>query len=111
MEKLKRGDKIYLDENKTEESAVNSYLDCRDGVVRCYEYNDMSGYGSKVRLFECENTKHEHICIIRQTYSNLTKRWIEENMCFDSDSFDFLKALIKREEECLGGKYTLVRTY
>ena len=49
--------------------------------------------------------------IIRQTYSNLTKRWIEENMCFDSDSFDFLKALIKREEECLGGKYTLVRTY
>ena len=109
MEKLNRGDKIYLDENKEKESLVNQYLDCRDGIVELYEYNDSSGYGSKTRLFICEDTKHESVSIIRQTWSNFINEWIEEEMWFDSDSFVFLKALIIGHEEAPGGKYSLVR--
>lgn len=108
MEKLKRGDKIYLDKNNKVESYVNHYLNCRDGVVEVYEYADSSGYGSKTRLFLCNNTKHESIAIVRQTYSNLDKIWVEEEMTFDSDSFKFLEALIKGDR---GKEYTLVRDY
>jgi hypothetical protein len=111
MEKLKRGDKIYLDKNQEKESAVNSYLDCRDGIVEVYEYNDSSGYGSKTRLFYCQNTKHESVSIIRQIYINFNKEWVEETMDFDSDSFEFLKAIINGKEDVLGGKYLFVRDY
>jgi len=111
MEKLKRGDKIYLDKNQEKESAVNSYLDCRDGIVEVYEYNDESGYGSKTRLFYCQNTKHESVSIIRQIYIDFKKEWVEETMSFDQDSFEFLKAIINGKEDALGGKYLLVRDY
>ena len=111
MEKLNRGDKIYLDKEQKKESAVNTFLSCRDGIVKCYEYNDTSGYGSKTRLFLCENTKHEVISIVRQTWNDFAKEWIEEEMTFDTDSFVFLKALINNKREELGGKYSLVRDY
>jgi len=111
MEKMNRGDKIYLDKNNEKESAVNSYLDCRDGIVEVYEYNDSSGYGSKTRLFCCQDTKHESVAIIRQTFIDINKEWVEEEMSFDSDSFQFLKAIINSNENELGGKYTLVRDY
>ena len=109
MEKLKRGDKIYLDTEKTKESAINTYLACRDGIVEVFEYSDSSGYGSETRLFLCENTKHEVTSIVRQT--RIDKGWSEEEMTFDTDSFSFLKALIKNKKEELGGEYTLVRDY
>lgn len=111
MENLNRGDKIYLEKEKKKESYVNQYLSCRDGVVEVYEYRDCSGYGSKVRLFFCQNTKHESVSIIRQTYSNLDKRWIEEEMNFDTDSFKFLEAILKGKTDELGGKYSKVRDY
>ena len=111
MEELKRGSKIYLDKEETIESAVNSYLACRDGVVEVYEYRDCSGFGSKVKLFLCNNTKHESISVIRQTFSDLDKRWFEEEMSFDSDSFKFLEAILKNKTNELGGKYTMVRDY
>lgn len=111
MNKLNRGDKIYLDDEKTKESAINTYLECRDGIVEVYEYRDESGYGSKTRLFLCENTKHECISIVRQVWSDSNKQWNEEEMSFDSDSFVFLKALITGEKNELGGNYSLVRDY
>lgn len=112
MEKLNRGDKIYLDgDTKNKESMVNHFLSCRDGIVEVFEYRDCSGYGSKVRLFLCENTKHEVISIIRQSYNDLKKEWIEEEMSFDTNSFVFLKALINNKKEEQGGKYFLVRDY
>lgn len=112
MEKLNRGDKIYLDDKaKIKESTINDYLSCRDGVVEVYEYIDTSGYGSKTRLFLCANTKHEVVSIVRQTWNNFIKEWIEEEMIFDADSFVFLKALINNKKNELGGKYSLVRDY
>ena len=44
---MKRGDTLYEDK----ESAVDAYLDCRDGIVNCVEYTDGSGYGSKTKLY------------------------------------------------------------
>jgi hypothetical protein len=111
MEKLKRGDKIYLDKERTKESEINAYLGCRDGVVEVYEYRDTSGYGSTTRLFLCNNTKHESRALIRQTYNSLSKGWVEESMYFDSDSFVFLKAILNGKKDEHGGKYTLVRDY
>ena len=111
MIKIQKGGKLFLDKYNLEESAVNKFLDCRDGVVECYEYNDESGYGSKVRLFLCEDTKHESIALIRQTFNNISKEWQEECFYFDTDSFKFLKALIGGKENELGGVYTCVRDY
>ena len=111
MERLNRGDKIYLDTDETKESEINQFLDCRDGIVEVYEYNDCSGYGPKTRMFLCENTKHESVALIRQTYNSLSKEWIEESMYFDSDSFVYLKALLDGNKDELGGKYSLVRDY
>lgn len=111
MERLNRGDKIFLDVDETKESEINYFLNCRDGVVEVYEYNDCSGYGSKTRMFLCRNTKHESVALIRQTYDSLNKGWMEESMHFDSDSFVFLKALINGKEDALGGKFSLVRDY
>lgn len=111
MDKLNRGDKIYLDKDEKIESAINRYLGCRDGIVEVYEYNDMSGYGNKTRLFYCQNTKHESISIVRQTYYNSKEEWCEEEMTFDSDSFVFLRALINGRKESLGGIYSLIRDY
>lgn len=111
MEALGRGGKIYLDMDKKEESAVNPYLECRDGVVEVFEYNDESGYGSRTRLFYCRNYKHECKSIIRQVYIDSEKRWTENDMTFDSDSFEFLKALIDGNKDISGGKYSLVRDY
>lgn len=99
MEKLKRGDKIYLDKDKTKESAVNFYLGCRDGIVEVYEYRDESGYGSKTKLFLCEDSKHEGISLIRQAYNDISKEWDEESMDFDSDSFRYLDALINGDKK------------
>jgi hypothetical protein len=111
MEKLKRGDKIYLDEKQEKESDVNTFLACRDGIVEVYEYRDESGYGSKTRLFYCQDTKNESVSIIRQIYIDFKKEWVEETMSFDSDSFEFLEAIINGKEDALGGKYLLVRDY
>lgn len=111
MEQLKRGDKIYLDNNKEMGSAVNSYLEARDGIVEVYEYRGDSGYGMKTRLFLCHNTKHEHISIIRQEYLESIREWTEEVMTFDTDSFSFLVGLITDNKNILGGEYTLVRDY
>lgn len=108
MEKLNRGDKIYLDFEKTKESAVNTFLDCRDGIVRVAEYEDESGYGSLVRLFICEDAKHETVSIIRQTWG--LGEWTEECLSFDSDSFQYLKSMINYRE-ISGAKYTVVRNY
>ena len=110
MEQLKRGDKIYLDKEKLIESQVNQYLECRDGVVECYEYRDCSGYGSKTRLFLCRDTKHESVSLIRQT-EVFNKEWMEQTVDFDSDSFVFLESIINGKKDQLGGKYTLVRDY
>lgn len=111
MEKLNRGDKIFLDLENKKESFVNDYLECRDGIVEVYEYTDESGYGSETRLFLCKNTKHESISIIRQVWSDYSKEWLEEYMAFDTDSFAFVKALVngKKDEYC--GTYSLVRDY
>jgi hypothetical protein len=111
MERLKRGDKIYLDTDETKESEVNYFLDCRDGVVEVYEYNDCSGYGAKTRVFLCRNTKHESVALIRQLYNSLNKEWMEESMHFDSDSFVFVEALINGREDEFTGKFSLVRDY
>ena len=111
MEKLKRGNKIYLDNNKEKESIINTFLECRDGIVEVFEYRDESGYGSKTRLFYCQDTKHEVTAIIRQIYIDSNKEWVEEAMFFDSDSFRFLEALINNEEHVSGGKYFEVRNY
>jgi hypothetical protein len=111
MEKLNRGDKIYLDLENKNESLVNEYLECRDGIVEVYEYRDQSGYGSKTRLFLCKNTKHESISIIRQIWLEYKKEWFEEYMVFDSDSFAFMKALINNKQDEFSGTYTLVRDY
>ena len=110
MQQLKRGDKIYLDKEKLIESQVNKYLECRDGVVECYEYRDCSGYGSKTRLFLCRDTKHESVSLIRQT-EVFNKEWMEQTVDFDSDSFVFLESIINGKKDQLGGKYTLVRDY
>lgn len=111
MEKLKRGDKIYLDKDQKKESAVNTFLECRDGIIEVYEYNDEFGYGSKTRLFYCQDTKHECVSIIRQVYIDFSKEWVEEIMSFDSASFEFLRAIINGCINAVGGKYTLVRNY
>ena len=111
MDKLNRGDKLFLDKEETKESDVNSFLSCRDGIVECYEYRDESGYGMKTRLFLCENTKHECVSVIRQAYSIHGGQWSESVMEFDSDSFEFLRALITGKETERGGVYTLVRHY
>jgi len=95
----------------SEESEVYGFIICRDGIVECYEYNDMSGYGAKTRLFLCQDTKHESIAVIRQTYNTISEEWIEDSLHFDRDSFQFLKALINNKENEIGGKYSLVRTY
>ena len=111
MEKLNRGDKIFLDSENKKESFVNDYLECRDGIVEVYEYTDQSGYGSRTRLFLCKNTKHESVSIIRQIWSDYNKEWLEKYMVFDTDSFSFLEALVngKKDEYC--GTYSLVRDY
>ena len=111
MEKFNRGDKIYLDDKQEKESLVNDFLSCRDGIVEVYEYIDTSGYGSKTRLFYCQNTKHESKSIIRQTWDDFQKEWMEESMYFDSDSFTFLKAILNGDKVHVGGKYSLVRNY
>ena len=111
MEPLNRGDKIYLDEKQKVESWVNNYLACRDGIVEVYEYNDSSGYGSKTRLFYCQNTKSEVESIIRQIWEPTANVWMEEDLAFDSDSFKFLRALLSGKKDEGGGKYTLVRDY
>lgn len=86
-------------------------MGCRDGIVEVYEYNNDSGYGSKTRLFLCENTKHEESSIVRQTWNYITKEWIEEEITFDTNSFAYLKALINSKKDESGGKYSLVRGY
>ena len=111
MKELKRGDKIYLDEDQKIESSVNSFLGCRDGVVELFEYTDCSGYGSPIRLFYCQNTKHEAEAIVRQTYSDIKKVWLEESMFFGSDDIEFLKAILIGKQDVLGGTYSLIRDY
>lgn len=111
MEKLNKGDKIYLDNEKIKESFVNDYLARKDGIVQVYEYIDNSGYGSKNRLFLCENTKYEMISIIRQTWIDSKKLWIEEEITFDTDSFAFMKAIIIGKKDEPGGKYSLLHDY
>lgn len=111
MEKLERYSKMFLDVEKEIESEINQFLDAKDGVVECYEYSADSGYGVKTRLFMCYDNKHESMSIIRQTWNDTSKKWNEEGLDFDSDSFVFLKALINGKKDEFGGKYSLVRDY
>lgn len=111
MEELKRGDKIYLDRERTVESAVNPFLACRDGIVEAYEYVDTSGYGSRVKLFLCRDSKQEVTSIVRQTFNEIRGEWREDEMFFDSDSFYFLKGLILGKKDVFGGDFTTVRDY
>ena len=111
MEKLNFRDKIYLDKAQKKQSEVNVFLKCRDGIIELYEYYDECGYGSKTRLFLCEDTKHESMAIIRQTYSEYSNEWLEQVMYFDTDSFAYLKALINGKKDELGGEYFLIRDY
>ena len=110
LKPMNRGDKLYLDEAEMIESAVNHYLSCRDGIVEAWEYVDESGYGSNVRLFLCKDTKHEAVSIVRQTWIELGKGWMEEVMSFDSDSFMYLEAIITGKKD-LSGTHLLVRSY
>ncbi len=98
---MERGDKLHEDRD----SIVDAYLACRDGIVNCVEYNDESGYGSKTKLYLCENTKHESISIVRECLG------IEESLDFDTDSFKFLLALLAGRTNELGGKFTTLRDY
>lgn len=111
MEKIERGTKLYLDKKESKESCLNTYTCCRDGIVEVFEYRDESGYGSKTRLFLCEDTKHETVSIVRQVFIDIADEWSEESMDFDSDSFEYLKALINGEKSKSGGRYSLVRDY
>lgn len=111
IETLKRGDKIYLDKEEKEESEVNHYLECRDGIVEVYEYREPGPFGNDVRLFLCEDSKHEHISIVRQTYDSERERWREDSMSFDTDSFKYLVGLITGNQKVDYGKHTLIRDY
>ena len=111
MEKLNFRDKIYLDKAQKKQSEVNVFLKCRDGIIELYEYYDGCGYRSKTRLFLCEDTKHESMAVIRQTYSEYSNEWLEQVMYFDTDSFAYLKALINGKKDELGGEYFLIRDY
>ncbi|HEY1024048.1 MAG TPA: hypothetical protein VGE26_02700 [Sphingobacteriaceae bacterium] len=105
-----RGHKIYLDQERTVESAANHYFECRDGIVESVEYYDASGYGQLTRILLCTDTKHETNAVIRQV--QIDKDLLrEEVMLFDSDSFKFLEALILGKKSELGGKFELLRDY
>ena len=101
MEKLKRWDKIYLDKDNTEESVVNQFLDCRDGIVDVVEYTDESGYGNKSRIFLCKDHKHEFVYVVSQYYNSLYERWYENYLSFDSDSYKHFEALIEGRGETI----------
>ena len=110
--KYERGHKMYLDKDNTIESEANQYFDCRDGVIESVEYVDHGGnnpYGW-TRLMLCSNSKHEHKSIIRQT-RDLEENLHEEVMGFDSDSYEFLRALINHKTDVPGGKFELLRDY
>ena len=107
--KYERWHKLYNDKAETKESVANPYFDCRDGVVKQIEYNDESGYGMRTQLLLCSDNKHETNALIRRVYSNGS--WQEEAMYFDSDSFEYLEALIKGENKPYGGQIELLRTY
>lgn len=114
LTKMEIGGKIFLDENlpdPKQESNVNDYLGCRDGVVEAYTYRDTSGYGSLTRLFLCQNAKHDTSSIIRQTYDETTKVWREEELVFDDDSLLYLKALLTGIPGKLTDEFLVVRDY
>lgn len=108
---LSRGSKIYLDVENTVESAVNQYLDCRDGIVKMIEYAADSGYGSPSRLFLCIDSKHETVALIRQHRTIRMGGWIEEATYFDSDSFEFLECLITGNPNRFGKEVHILRDY
>jgi len=101
--------KIYLDENQKIESEVNLFLNYDKGMVEFFEYREDSGYGNFAKIFFCEDTKAEVTAIIRQSYNPIFKRWYETSMFFDSDSFEYLKNLIKGEEASIGGERTILK--
>ena len=105
-----RYQKIYLDRDLKCPSVVNDFLDCRDGIIECYEYTSDSGYGQKSRIYLCQNTKNESVAVVRQTFDGKSG-WSEEYMSFDSDSFRFLSSLIKGDCSESSGTYILVRDY
>lgn len=111
MEKLNRGDKIFLDKEKTEESLVNSYLSQRDATVEVYEYTDSEGYGNPSRLFLCRDFKHETVAIIKQ--HKIFGEWTEKYMALDTSELEMLRALINgtNQETKMHGKYSLVRDF
>lgn len=111
IETIKRGDKIYLDKEGLEESAVNHFLECRDGIVDVYEYREPGPFGRDVRLFLCQDSKHESVSIIRQTYDTESEKWDEEGLSFDTDSFEYLMGLLNGDKNVKYGKYTLIRDY
>ena len=109
INKLGKGQKIYLDKANTVESELNYMLERRGETIEVYEYRDTSGYGSITRLFLCRNHKYEGVTIVRQVYINHKKEWIEESMGFDSDSFEYLEALLNGKTDAIGGEYTLLK--
>lgn len=107
-----RGYKIFLDKENTIESSVNRYLECRDGIVSMIEYTGDAGYGSKERIFICEDSKHDSHAIIKQVYSFTSEKWIEDEMYFDVYEFEWLVKLLTGKEDFPSHvKYELLRDF
>lgn len=103
---IQRGEvKIILHDGS--ESALNLYINCRDGIIYKRTYRQDSGYGSKVDAYFCEDTKHESVALILHHYEYMNEsngKIREESMHFDSDSWREIEKLLKLDAE-------LYRTY
>lgn len=104
---IERGEKKFILKDGTE-SALNQFIDCRDGIIYKREYMDCSGYGSLTTAYYCKNTKHESVAIIIHTYEDRFRASdtgiYEKALFFDSDSWREIEKLLKLDAE-------LYRTY
>lgn len=102
---IQRGEvKIMLHDGS--ESALNTFIECRDGIIYKRSYRDCSGYGSPTDAYYCRDTKHESVALIIHTRSEYDKekKIYEKCMFFDSDSWEEIQKLLKSDAE-------LYRTY
>lgn len=91
----KRSDVVYLDKD-TIAHELQSYMDCRDGVVLEYGFYDDSGYGTEHKAYYCTNSKSESSSLI--IYHRTDKKWmLMHNICFDNDSWDIIKDLLNSD--------------
>jgi len=98
---IKRGQIKFKLADETE-SDLNTYINCRDGVIKKVSYRDCSGYGIQTDAFYCIDTKHESVSLIVQKH--IDGKIYEESLHFDSDSYSEFKKLFT--EDC-----ELFRTY